>query len=255
MNFRIYLTSSLRFPFQRQKFGGLILFCCLATGFASANESVGQTSAELRRLVKQAEKMTRRGDLTEAEKLLRGVIESNPKNSAAKLALGNNLLKQRRIAEAYTLSVEVAQTEPKNSRAFAVLGAALLNAGKFGDAKISLINAVNLNGDEALAWANLGLLDFYENRILQGLDNLRAAVYLEPNEPDFVYSLAQVAARAELYRESADAYNDFLRISPNTDTERRDRIKGLIDFLHFIGGQKKLYELDGAKHSKSRVKR
>ncbi len=250
MNFIIYLTSGFQFPFHKHKFGGLVLLCCLAAGFASANESVGQTSAELRRLVKQAEKMTRRGDLPEAEKLLRDVIEGNPKNSAAKLALGSNLLKQRRIAEAYTLSVEVARAEPKNSRAFAVLGAALLNAGNFSDAKISLINAVNLNGDEALAWANLGLLDFYENRILQGLDNLRAAVYLEPNEPDFVYSLAQVAARAELYRESADAYNNFLRISPNTDTERRERIKGLIDFLRFIGNQKKLYELDGAKQTK-----
>ncbi|MCY7375109.1 MAG: aspartyl protease family protein, partial [Pyrinomonadaceae bacterium] len=119
----------------------------------------------------------------------------------------------------------------------------------FGDAKLALINALRLDNDEALAWANLGMLDFYENRIFQGLDNLRAAVYLEPREPDFIYALAQVAARAELYKESAAAYDNFLRISPLTDTERRDRIKGLIDFLRFLGNRKSLYELNGAKQT------
>ncbi len=251
MNFKICSIAALFASFRKKKFAHLILVCCVVAGLASVSESAGQMSAvEARQLVKDAKKLTRRGELPEAEKILRGVIENQPNYSTAKLALANNLLKQKRLLESYNLSLEIARAEPKNSYAFAVLGATLLNYGRFAEAKPILINAVNLNGDEALGWASLGLLDFYENHIFQGLNSLRAAVYLEPNEPDYVYSLAQVSARAELYKESAAAYNDFLRISPRTDTDRRDRIKGLIDFLNFLGSREKLYALDGAKKTK-----
>ena len=63
---------------------------------------------------------------------------------------------------------------------------------------------------EALAWAGLGMLDFYENRIFDSLENLREAVYHEPNDPDFLFALAQVSARAENYKEAAAAYERFL---------------------------------------------
>ena len=234
-------------PFLRKKTSFIILICLLTVGFAAANESVGQTKIpETRRTIKDAEKMTRRGKFEESETLLRELLKREPENSAAKLALGYNLLRQRRLNEAYDLSIEVAKAEPKNSYAFAVLGSSLLNAGNFRDAKLSFLDALKLNNREALAWSGYGMLDFYENRIMKGLESLRVSVYLEPNEPDFVYALAQVSARAELYKESAEAYNRFLQISPQNDVERRDRIKGLVGFLRFLGGRQSLYDLDGA---------
>ncbi len=250
MNFKFCLINFVRFSFRKKKFVALAAIFLLTANFGAANESDKQgTSAESRQLIKQAEKMTRRGELPEAEKMLRGWLENSPQDSAAKICLSSNLLKQRRVTEAYDLAYEVASSESKNSHAFAVLGAILLDAGHFREAENSSVNAVNLDAHEALGWANLGLLDFYENRIFQGLNGLRTAVNLSPNEPDFIYSLAQVSARAELYNEAANAYNDFLRISPRTDVDRRERIKGLIDFLHFLGSKQKLYEQDGAKQT------
>lgn len=251
MNFKIYLMNAAQILFRKKKFANLILILAVAAGFAPAGEIEQQSkSAELRQLIKQAEKLARRGNFPGAEKILRDILTDSPKNSAVKLALGNTLLKQKKIVEAYSLSLEVAQAEPKNSYAFAILGSALLNAGRFDDAKLSLINAVNLNNKESLGWASLGLLDFYENRIFQSLSDLRTAVNLEPDEPDFIYALAQVAARAELYAEAADAYNSFLQISPHTDSDRRDRIKGLISFLQFLGSKQKFYESEGEKRTK-----
>lgn len=251
MNLKIYSIDALLAPFRKKKIVRLILVCCAVAGLASVGESAGQMSAvEARQLVKEAKKLTKRGDLPEAEKILRGVIGNYPNQSVAKLALAGNLLKQKRLLESYNLSLAIARAEPKNSYAYAILGATLLNYGRFADARPVLINAVNLNDKEALGWASLGLLDFYENHITQGLNNLRAAVYLEPNEPDYVYSRAQVAARAELYKESADAYREFLRVSPRTDVDRRERIKGLIDFLNFLGSRERLYERDGANITK-----
>ena len=254
MKYRNFLTEVLRFPFHKKKKSCLLWFCLLTVCFtvtgSAANDGVRQIEAgEAKQLVKQAEKLARKGKLDEAEKAFRGVIERSPKESRAKLGLSFVLLKQRQLLEAYDLSFEVARAEPKNSYAFAVLGAIMLNAGNFPQAKVSYLNALKLNNREALAWSGLGMLDFYENRITQGLESLREAVFLEPQEPDFIYALAQVAARAENYKEAADAYKHFLRISPQTDVERRDRIKGLINFLQFLGEQRSLYKLDGAKRT------
>jgi len=253
MKYEKFLTDVFRFPFRPKKIASLTSICLLTVFAAlssSANESVRQsTTVESKQLIKQAEKLARKGELERAEKILRDLIESNPAESKAKLCLGYVLLKQRHLLEAYDLSFAVAKAEPKNSYAFAVLGATLLNAGNFRDAKLSFINSLKLSNQEALAWSGLGMLDFYENRITQGLDYLREAVYLEPQEPDFIYSLAQVASRAENYKEAADAYKKFLQISPQTDVERRDRIKGLISFLQFLGNRQSLYNLDGAKQT------
>lgn len=258
MRYKNFATSVFRFPFQPKKYICSLSVCLLTAVFifsAAANDNVRQPEiGDSKQLIKQAEKLARQGELVEAEKILREVVERNPQNSKAILGLSYVLLKQRRILEAYNLSFEIAKNEPKNSYAFAVLGTTLLHAGNFRSAQIAFFNAIKLDNQSSLAWMGLGMLDFYENRINQGLDSLREAVYLEPREPDFVYALAQVSARAERYREAAEAYKIFLRVSPQTDVERRDRIKGLINFLQFLGGRQSLYKLDGAKQTVVPVK-
>ncbi len=249
MKYKVFLTGVVQFPFHIKRLTNLICIGLLVIGLTistSANDDTQQISSDdTRQLLKQAGKLTRKGDVAEAEKLLRRVLKIDSRESKAKLALAFVLLKQRRLIESYDLSLEVAKAEPKNSYAFAVLGSILLSAGNFPNAKISFINALRLDKTEALAWAGLGTLDFYENRIFAGLENLREAVYYEPNEPDYLFTLAQVSARAEKYKEAADAYEKYLQISQQTDAERRDRIKGLINFLKFLGVKQSLYNLGG----------
>lgn len=205
---------------------------------------------EARQLRKQAQKLVRRGDFAQAEKFLRRAVEIDSRASAAKLDLAYLLVKTRRLREAYDISFDVAQSEPQNADAFAVLGATLLSAGNFKEARLVFINAIRLNKKEGLAWAGLGMLDFYENRIVDSVARLSEAVYQSPEEPDFWFALAQVSARAEKFKEAADAYNNFLFISKNTDDERRARIRGLINFLRFLGDKKSLYENIGGDNTK-----
>ena len=243
MKLQSFLARVFRFPFHTKY---LMTYCLIAVLSVSAMASDTQpTPEDTRQLMKQAEKLMRRGEIGEAEKLLRRVLEINPNESKAKLNLATILLKQRHLIEAYNLSIAVAKAEPKNSYAFAVLGSTLLSAGNFRDARISFINALKLNRSEALAWAGFGTLDFYENRISESVENLREAVFHKPDEPDFFFTLGQVSARAERYKEAAEAYDNFLRISPQTDKERRDRIKGLINFLLFLGNKQSLYNIGG----------
>lgn len=246
MKFKVFLSGVLQIPFLKKRllYAPAFLFVLILSATAVTADDVAQ-KADARDLIKQAEKLTRRGEFEQAEKILRQVIASNPKESKAKLDLAYLLLKQRRLVEAFDLAYPVAKDEPKNPYAFAVLGATYLSAGNFKEAHILLINALKLNREEGLAWAGLGMLDFYENRISESLDNLYEAVYHEPREPDFHFILAQVSARAEKYKEAAFAYERFLEISPQADTERRDRIKGLIKFLRFLGNRKSLYTVGG----------
>ena len=246
MKFDGFLGDIFPFPFHVRRFFGICLISLLCGLSVIAAQDDQQIVAEdASRLIKQAEKLLKKGNFDDAEKLLRRAIEINPQISAAKLKLAYLLVRQKRLTEAYDLSFSVAKAEPKNSYAFAVLGATLLNAGNFKDAKISIYNSLGLNKKEALAWAGLGMLDFYENRIHLSLESLYEAVYHAPDEPDFIFAFAQVAARAEKYKESADAYRKFLSISQEADQERRDRIKGLISFLSYLGGKQSLYVLDG----------
>ena len=201
---------------------------------------------DARRLVKQADRSIKRGQLVEAEGLLRRAIEANPRDSIAKLRLAFVYLKLRRLVDAYELAMPVAKADPKNAYAFAVLGATMLSAGRFRDARVFFVNALKLDRSEGLAWAGIGMVDFYENDLGESLANLTEAVYHDPMEADYVYALAQVSARAEKYREAAQAYEDFLRVSKNADDERRARIRGLIEFLRYLGGKTNLYQPGGS---------
>lgn len=220
----------------------LFLFCVQAS-FAADVQQTG--TDEVKQLRKQAQKFAKKGDYAQAERYLRRAVEIDPKSSPARLDLAYVLVKERRLLEAYDIAFDVAQAEPANSYSFAVLGATLLNAGNFKEARLVFVNALKLNKKEGLAWAGLGMLDFYENRIFDGIGKLHEAVFLSPDDADFWFALAQVSARAERFKEAAEAYNTFLFVSRNTDDERRDRIKGLISFLRFLGNKQSLYEIGG----------
>lgn len=225
------------------------LFCALVYSFTVTVSSGPAFAADvqppdpalMRQLVKQAERHIRRGALDEGERLLLKAIEVAGLDSSPKLRLAQLYAKQRRLTDAYEMSYAIAKAEPKNAYAFAVLGTTLLGAGRFRDARVLFYNALTLNKKQALAWAGYGLLDFYENRINESLNNLEQAVFHDPDEADYLFAMAQVAARAERYKESAQAYQRFLMISKDMDDERRARIKGLIKFLDFLGHRQSLY--------------
>jgi len=183
----------------------------------------------------------RRGDFEAAEKIFRELLNKDAHDSEARLGLSFTQLKQRSLQAAYDNAARVIMQDPLSARAHALLGAAILGAGEFSLSVEEFRTALSLNGDEALAVGGLAMVDFYENRMPSALAGLRKAVNMDPDEPDFVFNLGQAAARSEKYKEAADAYEKFLMIAPKTDTDRRERIIGLIDFLRYLGRQGPLY--------------
>src|SRR4030095_409748 len=74
---------------------------------------------------------------------------------------------------------------------------------------------------------------------------LSRVVSLDATEPYYISTLGKATARNERYKEAADAYERFLIIAPKTDADRRGRIRGLIDFLRYLGNQKDIYVVIG----------
>lgn len=233
-------------PFRFKRMCSALVLAAAIGAPALAADDVLQTADDPKALVKQGEKLFKRGDLAGAEAFFKRAGVARPNDSSIKLKLAFVYVKMRRLVEAYELAFPIAKSEPRNSYAFAVVGVTLLGAGRFTDARVLLVNSIKLDREQALAWAGLGMLDFYENGIQEGLNNLREAVFYEPLEPDYLYALAQVSARAERYKEAAQAYEDFLRVSRNSDDERRARIKGLISFLRYLGNKESLYNTAGS---------
>jgi predicted aspartyl protease len=194
---------------------------------------------------KRAERHLREGDFERAEIILRELLTKDAINHDARLALSFALLKQRRLQEAYDHAARVLVANSTSARAHALLGQAILASGDFKESVEEFRTALAIDEDEAMAVAGLAMVDFYENRLGDCLKGLRKAVSMDSNEPDYVFSLGQAAARFEMFKEAADAYERFLTIAHRTDADRRDRIRGLINFLRYLGRQGPLYISSG----------
>jgi len=197
----------------------------------------------------RAQRAMRDGDFAAAEKIYRELLTKNAHDNGARLGLSLALLKQHNIQDAYDHAARVIIADPLSARAHALLGAAILAAGGFRESVEEFRTALSLDPDESVAVGGLAMIDFYENRSDLAIRGLQRASSLDPDEPDYVFNLGQAAARRERYKEAADAYERFLNIAPKTDADRRARIRGLIDFLRYLGQQNALYVLDGANRA------
>src|SRR5919197_117340 len=159
----------------------------------------------------RAERAIREGDFEVAEKLYRDLLAKDARDAEARLGLSLALLKQRKNQDAFDQAARVIAVDPMSARAHALLGSALLGAGDFRLSVEEFRTALSFKDNEALAIAGLDMVDFYENRLDESLAGLRRAAFIDPNEPDYIYSLGQVAARNERYAEAANAYEQFLR--------------------------------------------
>jgi len=203
--------------------------------------------ADIKKDRQKAQKSLRSGDFERAEQLYREILKKDDRDAEARLGLSKALLKQRRLQDSFDHAARVIAVDPLSARAHALLGAAILASGDFRLSIEEFRTALTLDADEAMAIAGLAMVDFYENRTAEALVKLRRAASIDADEPDYIFSLGQAAARSERYKEAADAYERFLIIAPRTDADRRARIRGLIDFLRYLGQQNSLYNISGER--------
>ncbi len=231
---------------RRNRFGlvGLMFLAIVLIGQTASESAFSSTLAD-GKTRRRADKALREGEYEAAAKLFRELLVDDVHDHKARLGLSFALLKQRLLRDAYDHAARVIMADPLSARAHALLGASILAGGDFRNSVEEFKTALSIQENEALAIAGLAMVDFYENRLDSSIRGLRRAVEIDASEPDYIFNLGQATARSEKYKEAADAYERFLTIAPKTDSDRRARIRGLIDFLRYLGQQNSLYVLSG----------
>ncbi len=209
----------------------LIVVALLTNPATHAAESRGK-------LLKRADNEIRKGEFEKADATYQELLALDAQDKEARLGLSFVKLKQLKLQESYDLATEILKAHPLNARAHSLVGIALLRSGEFRTSQEALYTAVKLDDRQALAYAGLSEIEYFENRSRNAYDGLRKAVSLDPNEPDYYVSLARACSRMEYYTEAAEAYTRFLEVAPKTDEEKRARIRGLIQFYRYLGTTK-----------------
>lgn len=188
------------------------------------------------RLNRDARKAMRAGRYEEALGIYRELLEADAGNIQTRLGASFAHFKLAEYVACFEQATEVLKADPNNARAHALTGLSLLRSGLVAGAVIELERAINLDGKEALAYGGAAEIDYYEGRPKEARVKSFYAHHLDPEEPDYLVTYARASSRVEDFKEAADAYQLYLEVAPKTDIERRDRIRGLVQFYRQLAG-------------------
>jgi len=231
----------------------LFAFLLLAFGLTlltsrpqSADETPAQRNSKesISKLHRDAKKATRAGRYEDAIKLFASLIEADPNDLQARLGASYAYLKTQSYLLSLERAIDVLKVDRNNSRAHALAGLALLRSGMVNGAIVKFQQALSVNPKEALAFGGAAEIDYYEGRPRDSRGKALYAHVLDPDEPDYLVTYARASSRLEDFKEAASAYELYLEIAPITDTERRERIKGLIHFYRELSGLQ-VHQLSG----------
>ncbi len=206
-----------------------------ATPSALAGDEASEARRQAASLVKQGRKLMRNGDFEAAEAVYRQALTLDAELAPARCSLAWLLIKTRHHAEAYDVVRPLLAPPSKHDEALAISGVALLRSGYFRDGFDALKQALALRRNNAIAMAGIAELACYENQLSLAGQLIMAAIAESPEEPDYHLLAARIASRLENFHFAADSLRNFLRLAPRTDTERRERIEGVIRFYTYLG--------------------
>jgi tetratricopeptide (TPR) repeat protein len=217
-----------------------------APGVQLADANLHQQKPKLNtgKLNREAKKHIREGRYQEALTIYRELLDANAGDTQARLGASFIHYKLQEYIGCFEQAMEVLKTDSSNARAHALVGVTLLRSGIVAGAVNELQRAINLDGKEALAYGGAAEIDYYEGRPKEARVKSFYAHHLDPDEPDYLITYARASSRVEDFKEAADAYQLYLEVAPHNDTERRDRIHGLIQFYRQLSGLQ-VHQLSG----------
>ncbi|MEW6210896.1 MAG: aspartyl protease family protein [Acidobacteriota bacterium] len=222
-----------------------VALCFLLLSSLLLVSSQAQTRDKLKeRSFRDGAKALRAGDYKKAIAIYKEILNRDDQETQAHLQIALAYLKSQNYRDCYDHALRVTRIDANNARAHALAGTALLRSGLIVSATNELIEAFRLNTKEPLAYGAAAEIDYYEGRTKESRAKAFQAHLLDPREPDYLITIARAASRLEYFAEAADAYEKFLDIAPITDSERRDRVRGLIRFYRRLAGIK-IYQVGG----------
>lgn len=235
----------------------LAVICLLLIAFALSGRVAPQQAAtspdeipinDKGKIYRAGKKAIRTGNYDNAIKVFHNLLLADWQDLQAHLGIAHAYLKNQNYQLCFNHADEAVKIDPNNSRAHALRGLALLRSGFIKQSIGYLIESVKANPKEAMAHGAAAEIDYYEGRAKEARMKAYYAFTLDPQEPDYLFTFARASSRLEMFQDAADAYERYLAVSPKSDIERRERIKGLIRFyreltdveVHDISGPKQV---------------
>jgi predicted aspartyl protease len=216
----------------------LSAFLFAFTPFRAVASASDKEDEAREKIYREARKAIRKGKYERATELYQALLDKNGQDLQARLGASFAHLKQQNYDQTFKHATEALKIDVNSARAHALVGIALLRSGFVRPAVLELQRSLNINPKEALAFGGAAEVDYFEGRARESLAKSLYAHRLDPDEPDYIMTYARASSRVEDFKEAADAYDLFLQVAPESDKERRDRIRGLIRFYRQLAGLK-----------------
>jgi SAM-dependent methyltransferase/Tfp pilus assembly protein PilF len=156
-----------------------------------------------------------RGQLAEAERLYRSVLERDPRNADALHFLGLAALQQSRSEEAATLIARSIEANRRNPEAHYHLGLACAALGRFKDVETHNRRVIALSPNHAPAHLNLGNALRAMGQTREAAACYRRVIAIAPDQPDAHFNLGNVLSEQGEVADAVAAYQRAIALRPD----------------------------------------
>jgi tetratricopeptide (TPR) repeat protein len=151
----------------------------------------------------------------EAEKEIRGILQTNPDLAIAHSNLGLLLYNSERYREAEKEWREAIRINPDYAEAHSNLGVLLKHLKRYREAEKEWREAIRINTGYAEAHFNLGLLLKYLKRYDEVKKEWREAIRINPDYAEAHFNLGLLLYNSERYSEAEKEWREAIRINPD----------------------------------------
>ena len=148
-------------------------------------------------------------------RLLRKIIELEPANTDAMLALGDDSLGKKAYGDAARWYSQALATDSANADAHRGLAHSYYLQGRMQDARAAADRALAMYPDNAALLAESALIHAEEKNLPAALNDLRRAVSLAPDEAAYWSNYGALLVRASKLSEARDALSEAIRLAPD----------------------------------------
>jgi predicted nicotinamide N-methyase len=147
-------------------------------------------------LLADAAACTKRGEIGQAEKLIRQVLAREPQHADALYELGRISYRTGNKAAAAECLRKAIASQPNNGRFHNELGCMLAELGDRQQAFRVFTRAIEINPDDAEAISNIGTAHLAEGRVSEAVTALRRAMEIDPRQLNARINLDSALANA-----------------------------------------------------------
>ena len=186
----------------------------LEEGIRQYRESLKKNPGSASAHYNLANALAQKGLLGEAIAQYRQAVRLDPDMSAAHFNLGMALFRTDRVDEAIEAYKQALKTEPGLAEACVNLGVAYSKKGESDQAIESYKEAVRINPDFAEAHYKLGLTFFAKDRFDESIESHREAVRINPGFAEAYNNLGSALLKKGLVDEAISAYGKAVSLKP-----------------------------------------